>query len=493
MSIFPLGNGRLAWIAVGVVVAVASVLRLATLDLQSYEFDEAATLHVIRGSFTDMLEGVGRHESTPPVYYVAAWLWSQAFGTSETGLRLLSAAAGVATVPVVYAIGRALATRRVGLLAAAIVATSPYLVFYSQEARSYALFTLLSLLGTLGCVRAIQRPTAGTFALWAGVSIAAIATHYFAFFLWAGQLVALAIFGAPRRLLAWSSGAVVLSSLPLLLLARHQAAAGHADWISTSSLFERVRVMVETFALGATFKGTLPHWVLAVCGLLAVLMTAAIIAAVILLLRRAAADERRAAAVAGLIGLVALGLPLLGALGPADHFVHKNVVPLVPLAAIVLAAGLGARRAGRLGMAAAIAFVLAGAALTVLSFAVPSMRRPDVREVSDRLGPPARERVIVFVPRWRLILENYQGTLEDLPPSGRRVSELEVFTAGDSIPRGTVPEGFRLVRVQRGNTFTLFRFRSDGPLLVTPDDLGRRTFRESGLQPVAVVQEALQR
>src|SRR5688572_6555207 len=216
-------TGRRIWIEVFAVTAVAALLRLATLGLQSYELDEAATVYVIRRPFTDMLHGIARHESTPPLYYVLAWLWAQAFGTGEVGLRLFSAVAGVATVPVVYAVGRTLASRHIGLVAASLVATSPYLVFYSQEARSYALFALLSMAGVLCCVRAIQNPGARTFGLWAGVSIAATATHYFALFPWAGEAVALAVFGAPRRLLAWSIGAVGLASIPLFALASHQA------------------------------------------------------------------------------------------------------------------------------------------------------------------------------------------------------------------------------------------------------------------------------
>ena len=478
---------RPPWVEVAAVTALAAVLRLGTLGLQSYEFDEAATLHVIRGSFTDMLQGVARHESTPPLYYVLAWIWTQAFGTGEAGLRLLSAIAGVATVPVVYVVGRILASRRIGLVAAAIVATSPYLVFYSQEARSYALFALLSTAGVLCCVRAIQYPAARTLGLWVGVTIAAIATHYFAIFPWIGQAVALAVFGAPRRLLAWSIAPVALASVPLVVLARHQA-DGRADWIGTSSLLERMRVTAETFALGATFRGTLPDAILVVCGLLSIVMVSAIVTAGILLIRRATADERRAAGIAGLIAAVALGLPLVGALGGRDYFVHKNVIPVLPVLAVVLAAGLGSRRAGRAGLAGAAVLVVAGIALTLMSFAAPSMRRPDVRQVSHQLGPPLRERVLVFVPRWRLLLESYQGPLEDLPPTGRRVSEVDVFTAGESIPEGTVPQGFRLQRVQHGNTFTLFRFQSPVPLAVTPDSLGRRTFSESGLQPIAVVQ-----
>lgn len=475
--------------AVCAITILAAMLRLATLGLQSYEFDEGATLYVIRGSFTHMLHGVARYESTPPLYYVLAWVWSQVFGTGETGLRLFSALAGVATVPIVYLTGRTLGSRRIGLVAAAIVATSPYLVFYSQEARSYALFTLLSTAGLLCCVRAIQYPTARTLGLWAALSILAFETHYFALFPWLAQVVALAVFGCvPRRSLGWAIVAVGLASVPLFPLVRHQAAAGHADWIGASSLPERIRVMTETFALGATFRGTLSHSVLAAFGVFAVAMSLAIAAAGFLLLRRAASQERRVAQIASLIGAVSVGLPLVAALVGHDYFVHKNLIPFVPVVGLLLAAGLGCERAGRVGMAGTMTFALAGTALTLMSFAIPSLRRPDIRQLSDQLGAPARQRVLVFIPRWQILLQSYQGPLDRLPQGGRRVSEVDVFTAGTSIPARTVPQSFRLIRVQHGNTFTLFSFRSREPLTVTPDELGQQTFSESRLQPISVVQ-----
>ena len=487
-SVLAAATGRRIWIAVGVITLLAAVLRFSTLGLQSYEVDEAATLFVIRGSFAHMLHGVVRYEATPPLYYVLAWVWAKVFGTGELGLRLFSALAGVATVPVVYALGRTLASRRIGLVAATIVATSPYLVFYSQEARSYALFTLLSTGGMLCCVRAIQNPGRRTFGLWAGVSIAAVATHYFALFPLVGQAAALAAFGAPRRLLARTVAAAGVVCIPLLVLATRQASDGRANWISGGSLLQRLRVTAETFMLGATFKGTLPHSVLVACGLFAVSMGVAIAAAASLLFRRALARERRAAEVAGLVAAVAIGLPLAAALVHEDYLVHKNLIPLVPLLAVVLAVGLGCRRAGRLGLAGATVLALAGIGLTVLSFTASSLRRPDVRQLSHQLGPPQRGRVIVFVPRWRLLLENYQGALDGLPRGGRPVTEVDVFTAGQSIPEGTVPRGFRLTQVRHGNTFTLFTYRSRAPLTVSPAGLGHSTFSESGLQPIAVIQ-----
>lgn len=492
----PRGRARSEWILgvararatpalVLAITGVAVLLRFPTLGLQSFDVDEGATLYVIRGSFGHALHGVALHESTPPLYYALAWLWSQAFGSGEAGLRSLSAVAGVALVPVVYAVGRELGSRQIGLIAAAVVATSPYLVFYSQEARSYALFALLSTTALLCCVRAIRDPTPRAFAVWAALSYAALATHYFAVFPLIGQIVALAVFGARRRLLAWSVAATAVAAAPLLVLALHQKGAGHAAWIGASSVTQRARVTVETFALGATFRGTLPHWVLACCAVAAVAIGAAIVLACLFLVRRTTAAERRAGWVVGVVAALAIVLPLVVA---ARYIVDRNLIAVLPVLALVLAAGLGCARAGRAGTAAAAVVVACGIALTVLSFAVASMRRPDVRQVSRWLGRPAQARVLVFVPRWRILLQTYEGTLADLPAVGVRVRDVEVFTAGDSIPTGTVPASFRPAGVRRGDTFTLFDFRSRVPRRVTAAELGRHVFAESGLQPVAVLE-----
>ena len=65
----------------------------------------------------------------------------------------------MATVPVAYLLGAELRGRRAGLAAAALVAVNPMLLWYSQEARAYALFSLLTAVSLLYFVRALgQRP-----------------------------------------------------------------------------------------------------------------------------------------------------------------------------------------------------------------------------------------------------------------------------------------------------------------------------------------------
>src|SRR3954449_9425864 len=149
-------RSRTFWIVAGLTV-VAAALRFATLGVQSYHHDEIVTAsRILRGSFWHAMDAVGFSESAPPLYYALAWIWTQITGTGPWGLRSLSAIAGVATIPVTYLIGRELRGRRTGLLAAALVAVNPMLIWYSQEARAYALLAFFCALSLLYCVRALR-------------------------------------------------------------------------------------------------------------------------------------------------------------------------------------------------------------------------------------------------------------------------------------------------------------------------------------------------
>jgi mannosyltransferase len=140
-------NRRELWTVAGITL-VAALIRFSTLDHQSFDHDEAVTaIRVLQPNFGDMLSVVGRLERSPPLYYLLAWPWSKLFGTGEVGLRSLSALFGTLTVPAAYLAAREFGSRRAGVIAALFVTLNPYLVWYSQEARSYALFALFSAWG----------------------------------------------------------------------------------------------------------------------------------------------------------------------------------------------------------------------------------------------------------------------------------------------------------------------------------------------------------
>src|ERR1700677_1195079 len=103
------------WLPLAAAVVVAAALRFTTIGEQSLWYDEAFTpVHVLHASLGATLAAVAHHENTPPLWYVLVWAWARVFGVGAVALRFPSALAGVATVPVAWAIARELAGRRRG-------------------------------------------------------------------------------------------------------------------------------------------------------------------------------------------------------------------------------------------------------------------------------------------------------------------------------------------------------------------------------------------
>ena len=155
---------------------VGAALRFGTLDLQSYRYDEAVTVgRVLQPNFFSTFSAVGHSESTPPLYYLLAWAWSQPFGTGEFWMRSLSALAGTGSIVVIYLAALALPLpRRAGLIAAALVAVSPVMVWFSQDARAYALVFLLTALSFLFFARARRGVGRHDLIWWAVFSAAGV-------------------------------------------------------------------------------------------------------------------------------------------------------------------------------------------------------------------------------------------------------------------------------------------------------------------------------
>src|SRR3954449_13549693 len=175
--------GPAGWALLGI-TAGAAALRFSTLGVQSFWHDEAVTVgRVLQPGLGGTLREIPSSEAAPPLYYVLAWLWTKVFGVSEAGIRSLSAVFGTATVPVAYAIGARLVSRRAGLLAALAVAVSPLLVWYSQEARAYALLVLTSALTIWFFACALREPQRRRWLWWwAGAASLSLLSHYFAGF-----------------------------------------------------------------------------------------------------------------------------------------------------------------------------------------------------------------------------------------------------------------------------------------------------------------------
>jgi hypothetical protein len=459
-----------AW-ALAALTALAAALRFSTLGVQSYWLDESVTVYLVGGSFHHMWSAIPNGESTPPLYYVVAWLWSRAFGTGEVGLRSLSALAGTATVPAAYVAAARLVTPRAGLLVAALAAVNPLLVWFSQEARAYAVLVLLTTAALAVFAGLLQRATARRLAAWAVLSAAALATHYFAIFLIAPQAAWLVwrLRDDPRRraVLVAVAGVAVAGAalLPLLV---EQAGNDRAAFLRHVPLGKRVLQIPKQFLVG--FDAPLEVATSVIALLLAVV-------ALWLLVRRADSNERSGAKAAAWLAAAALGVPLVLALAGADYLIARNLIAAWVPAAIVLATGFGAGRAGRAGLAAAGALCAVSLFVVIAVDASPKYQRGDWRGVARALGSAREERGLVVTPRFGdTPLSLYTRRILPFPSTAVPLREIDVIGVAErragqtpEPPRPSqppvAPAGYELVQRRYADTFTLLRYRAPPPNL----------------------------
>ena len=445
---------RTLW-APAALTVLAALLRFPTLDRQSFWLDEAATVVLLRMPFLDMVRAVPDSESTPPFYYVVAWGWASAFGSGEVGVRSLSALAGTLTVPALYAAGTALVSRRAGLVAAALGAVNPLLVWYSQEARAYALLVLLTAIGLWLFARA--RGEKGTRALWgwAAVSAAALATHYFAAFVVLPE--ALILLAGRRRRALGPVAALAAAGTLLLPLLLHQRANARAAFIEDSPLSARALQVPKQYLVGfdAPFEA---------------LMTIAAAVAVLLAALWLTARRPRGAGLAVALAGVSLLVPLVLAVGGADYLITRNVIASLVPGLVALGAGFAA--GGRAGVTVAGALAVGSGLVALAVPLVPQFQRDPWRGAAAALGPLRGGRAIAFTPAaGRLPLEVYLSGARDLPARGAVVGEVAVVALAEEgrveLAYPTLPPGVRAASRVRTPGFTVVRYRAARPFAVS--------------------------
>ncbi len=212
-------TGGWVWVLVGAMFLLGLVLRVLMLREPAWG-DEMSTIWIIRGNdLTGVVSMVNSDaEISPPFFFILAKVSSWVFGQSPTAIRLPSVVAGVLTVPAFYLIGVKMLGRRAALYATAIATVSPFLVFFSSNARAYSVMTLLLVLSTWCLLCAVS--DRGRTWHWVGWSVAgclAVYSHYTAALAVAGQLLWVLWFFPKLRLRSLAfAGLMVLLFLPWL-------------------------------------------------------------------------------------------------------------------------------------------------------------------------------------------------------------------------------------------------------------------------------------
>jgi mannosyltransferase len=161
---------------------LAGSLGSLRLGYRAVHFDESISMGYAGGSWTSLWHTVTGEDPNMSLYYLLAKVWTGVFGDGLVAFRSLSVVAASLCIPVVYAIGVRLFSVATGLVAGLLVATNVFFLRYAQEARGYALVTLLTALSTYFFVLLLETPRPGRWSRigYVASSVLAFYVHFFA-------------------------------------------------------------------------------------------------------------------------------------------------------------------------------------------------------------------------------------------------------------------------------------------------------------------------
>jgi mannosyltransferase len=477
---------------------LGAALRFYAIGRQGFWLDESYSDYLVRQTPGHMLGLIPHLESTPPFYYCVAWVWTRIFGFGPAGLKSLSALCGTLTVPVAYATARKLLpSPRAALILAALAACNPMLIWYSQEARAYAMLVLFAATTVLAFAYVRERPRRMAVAYWVLACVIALITHYYALIVVAPEAAWLLYEHRRSRAVQLGIGVIILAGLALLPLALQQLSTRNNHWIARASYLMRLRQIPALFLIGPeTHARTL----------LKFLAFAIVILSAALLVWRSRRLERRSALLPG--GLALAGL-LIAAVPGHSTLLGRNVLPLWLPAAAVVASGLGAARARLVGAVGTLLLCAIGITAVISVDTDYRFQRPNWAPVARILGPwpapgqSARDGRIVIVQDNPSVLplSLYLPHLHYLTePVAQRVTEIDVIAAlphrhlggfcwwgsecnlvPSRLKRDYRIPGFRIAGRARVHDFAILRLRSTRPLSVAATELpepGRHEARE---------------
>lgn len=393
-----------------IAVAVAAFLRFDGLGVPSYWLDEVLGRLVVERVPTlpwwRWLTGV--HPQHGPLYYALQWLAS-AVRDDEWGGRLFAASFGVIAVPLLWVCARA---TRAGwpLLAAALLAVSPLHVYYSREARPYALLVLLVLVALLAILDRRPWLAGGALLLMLYTSVAAAsAVAAMACAAFAASWLERDAHGRRRLVVIAVLAVLVLALFPLFYRAPAEEGVVSPFPGLTASLFDSIVRGLAVTALDSDRAGRAAYAVL-----------------VLVIVGAAALFRRNASAAAAVIAMAFLpvAFSIAGLLAQNHFFGIRYVIAALP--AYLLLAGVGIATIlpwRKVPLALAAVVVLAWQSWPMAR--AEAFRKLDWRGVAQRIHHYAQpDDVVITAEPWSGLVLHYY--LERLPP---KVLDLQLSTA----------------------------------------------------------------
>ena len=333
-----LPTARLATIGLlGMLVLVSAAIKIRFLE-SPFWIDEGLSVGIASFPLLE-IPGALRQDGSPPLYYMLLSVWTDLFGDGENATHALSLIFALATVPVAWWAGRSLWSDRAGWVCAALFAVSRFVTTYAHETRMYALIMLLALVACAAFLHVFVHGRRRYLPLFAGALALMLYTHNWSLFFGVAAGLAFLLVLHQRRehrraLLrdgALAFGAVSLLFAPWVPTLLFQAAHTGAPWSNVPNVMDLLKSVLTVLGGPGPAVGL-------------VLVAGAGLAEV---LRRGTASPERTSAL--VLVVFALGTLLIAfgtsQVSPAWAVRYLAVV----VSPLLLLAGVGLARAGRLG------------------------------------------------------------------------------------------------------------------------------------------------
>lgn len=232
------------------IVILATLLRLYSISTESYWLDEAISIRQAQhDDLEDTLERV-KNDIHLPFYITILHFWVKLFGIGEFASRSLSLIFGVAGILALFFLARRLFGDKTALIASALMAFSPIMIYYSQEARLYTLFVLLSILSFDMFVKYLREPKAKNMILYLCVTLPLIYTHIFGFLVLASQNIVIFLHSRLniKKIWRWilSQALLVAMFIPWMpIFLRQMTSKNNTVWIPYPGIYLVLESLVD--------------------------------------------------------------------------------------------------------------------------------------------------------------------------------------------------------------------------------------------------------
>jgi hypothetical protein len=418
-------RGAERWLPLLLILA-AFGLRVYHLDYQSLWSDEGISL--VRSSLPPGALLAQMPVEHVPGYFMLLKGWIALAGTQDFSLRYLSLLASVAAVPLLARLGMDLGSVRGGWLAAALLATNPFQVWYAQEARMYSWLLASGLLATVAGARLITRPRSGwgVWAVYVAATTATIYLHYFGFLVplahTAFALIWLLAGQVRRGLWRWAAAGVIVALLFAPWIRRAVNLLAFEGWRAPLEPLRVPWLLLTAYSVGETpppaWAGDLYAWL-------------PWLYAVLALLGLAAWTRRRVWSGVLLAALAGVSIAVVWLLVVRQPDFHVRYAIFISGVLLLLVAGGVAgldpgwwgyrRRAAWLPGLAVAALIAAGWPAMDRAVHDASVQKPDYRGAAAAINAEVRPSDVVLVdgPNPELVFAHYYtgaATVYDLRP-----------------------------------------------------------------------------